>query len=404
MIQQNKIVGAVEIGTSGVKVLIGDIVNGRSLNIIGMGQCSSRGVKKGEIVDFKTVSNCTHAALMGAEKSAGVQVESVYLSQTGGHLRGVFNSAAVNVSSSDNRVRKSDIERVANEAKSKELAPGLVYIHHMQNAFLLDGEIVENPLGMEGSKLEVNYWSVYGDENKIRDHIHVINGFGLNVEDMIISSIASGIMVASDVEKRQGVLVIDIGSGTTDWVLYKGGVIVQTGVLAVGGDHILNDLSIGMQLNRKYAERMLMEFGKANIEKQDRDEKVWMVGDQTIGDRYISKQGLVEIIHARVEELFAIIATQLGDKCDPEIIRAGAVLTGGVSALPNINAVAGKVLGADVRTGRNPSWVREDLRACEYSTTLGLLHYALTGDDKDEADEEPRNKGLLQKVAKIFAA
>lgn len=402
MIQQSKIVAAVEIGTSGVKVLIGDIVNGRSLNIIGMGQCSSRGVKKGEIIDFKAVSNCTHAALMGAEKSAGTQVESVYLSQTGNHLNGVFNSGAVNVSSADSCVRKSDIERVTQEAKSKELPQGWVYIHHMQNAFLLDGEVVENPLGMKGNKLEVHYWSVYGDESKVRDHIHVINGFGVNVEDMIISSIASGIMVASDVEKQQGVLAIDIGSGTTDWVLYHGGVIVQTGVIAVGGDHIINDLSMGMRLNRKYAERMLMEFGKANIEKSDRNDKVWMVGDQSIGDRYISKQGLVEIIHARVDELFTIVARQLGDNCSPEIIPVGAVLTGGVAGLPNITEVAGSALGLDVRIGSNPSWVREDLRMREFSTTLGLLHYALTGDDKDEADEKPRQKGLLRKVASLL--
>lgn len=385
-------------------MLIGDIVNGRSLNIIGMGQCSSQGLKKGEIIDFKAVSNCTHAALMGAEKSAGAQVECVYLSQTGSHLNGVFNSGAVNVTSADSCVRAIDIERVTQEAKSKELPQGWVYIHHMQNAFLLDGEVVDQPLGMQGEKLEVNYWSVYGAESKVRDHIHVINGFGLNVEDMIISSIASGIMVASDVDKRQGVLVIDIGSGTTDWVLYHGGVIVQTGVLAVGGDHILNDLCIGMRLNRKYAARLLLEFGKANIEKSDRNEKVWMVGDQTIGDRYIAKQGLVEIIHTRVNELFTVVANQLGENCNPEIIPAGAILTGGVAELPHITEVAGAALGLDARLGSNPSWVREDLRAREFSTTLGLLHYALTGDDNDDADAEPRNKSLLGKVTRLFTS
>lgn len=404
MIQQSKIVGAVEIGTSSVKVLIGDIVNGRSLNIIGMGQCSCRGVKKGEVLDFKAASNCTHAAIMGAEKSAGVHVESIYLSQTGSHLEGASNSAEVNVSASDNRVRASDIQRVTNEAKAKELPPGRVYIHHMQNGFLLDGHVVENPLGMEGDKLEVYYWSVHGDENRIRDHIHVVNGFGLNVEDMIISSIASGVMVAEEAEKKAGVLILDIGGGTTDWAYYREGVVVRTGALPVGGDHLLNDISMGLRVSRKHAERMAMEFGKAVLEDGDRDEKVWMVGDQMIGDRYISKRGLIEIINARMKEVFQIVAKQLGELCNTNDVPGGVILTGGVADLPGIEKLAGKTMGLDVRIGRNPSWVREDLRSHEFSTTLGLLHYALTGDEKNEVDEPVHDTGLLRRVARIFAS
>ena len=227
----SKIVGAIEIGTSNVTVLVGDIINGRSLNIIGMGQCSSQGVKKGEILDFKAVSNCAHAAIMGAEKSAGTHVETIYLAQSGGHIRGDFNTASVNVSSSDNLVRRSDIDRVSREGKAKELPSDRVYIHHMQSPFMLDGKPIDDPYQQEGQKLEVGYWSVHGDEKKVRDHIHVINGFGLKVEDVIISSIASGIMVADDAEKKAGVLVLDIGCGTTDWVLYRGGSVLRTGVV-----------------------------------------------------------------------------------------------------------------------------------------------------------------------------
>ena len=400
---QSKIVAGIEVGTSGVKVLIGDIVNGKSLNIIGMGRCSTRGIKKGSILDFKTVSNCTHAAIMGAEKSANVSIESVYLSQTGNHLQGVFNSGAVNVSSSHNQVRQNDIDRVCEEAKSKELPTDRVYIHHMQNGFFLDGAKVDDPLGKQGHKLEVHYWSVHGDEKKIRDQIHVINGFGLHVEDVIISSIASGVMVASENEKRQGVLVIDIGCGTTDWVYYHGGAVVRTGVVAVGSDHIINDLCVGIQINRKYAERLYLNFGKADYAKSDKSERVWMVGDQTIGDKYIAKYGMLEIIHARVEEIFSIIAGQLDDLCHSKLVPAGAILTGGVAGLPNIVSVAGKVMNIDVRLGQNPTWVREDLRALEFTTPLGLLHFALTGSRPVEDPDIAKDRGLLRKVAKLFA-
>ena len=190
---KSKIVGAIEIGTGKVAVLVGEIVNGRSLNIISLGESVSSGVKKGEIINFERASQATHAAISQAEKSGGIELESVYLSQTGRHLNGFYDTGSINVSASDHRVSKADISRVVREAKSRELEQNRVYIHHVQNEFKVDGRTVENPFGMEGRKLEVGYWSIHGDVRRIRDQIHIINGFGMQVEDMIVSSIASGV-------------------------------------------------------------------------------------------------------------------------------------------------------------------------------------------------------------------
>jgi len=170
---QSKIVGAVEIGTSKTVVMVGEIVNGRSLNIIGMGQSSSAGVKKGEILDFRAASNATHAAIMGAEKSAEVQIEAIYLSQTGRHLQGFSNTGSVTVSSADGLVSASDIQRATREGKSKELPAERVYIHHIKNRVQLDGRTIKEPLNMQGQRLDVGYWSIHGDERRVRDHIHV---------------------------------------------------------------------------------------------------------------------------------------------------------------------------------------------------------------------------------------
>lgn len=399
---QSKIIGAVEIGTAAITVLVGDIVNGRSLNIIGKQDATSGGLKKGEITDFKAVSNCVHAAIMGAEKSAGAQVETVYLAQTGGHLEGFHHSGAVNVSASDNRVSQSDINRAVAEAKNKRLAPDRLYIHHIRNRFLLDGRAVEDPLGMSGEKLEACYWSVHGDERKVRDHIHVINGFGLSVDDIILSSIAAGTVLASEEEKRAGVMVIDFGAGTTDWVIYQDGIVRRTGVLPVGSDHLTNDLALGLRVNRKYADKLKLGFGKAVLEADDKQEKVWMVGDQMIGDRRIPKQALVQIIRERVSEVFELVKRQAGDWAHGSQLPAGVLLTGGGSRLERIEDVASKALGMPARRGELPSWVHENLQEPEYCAAIGLLHFALNGQSLDDDGQARRQRGLLRRVSQLF--
>lgn len=398
----NKVIGAVEIGTSKVVVLVGELVGDKGLNIIGQGEATTVGVKKGEIVDFRAASDCTHAALQAAERNAGATIEAVYLSQTGGHLKGFYNRGVVPVSAPDNIVNEIDIQRAVNEAKCKKLPTGRVYIHHIHNGDHLDGRAVTNPYMMQGEKLEVGYWHVHGDEHKVRDHIHVINGFGLEVEDMIISSIASGSMMAREVEKENGVLVVDIGRGTTDYVLYRAGRILRTGVICIGGDHITNDLSLGLRITPQHAEEFKKKLGKARIDPTDKNEKVWLFGDLTIGERAIPKLAIYKIITARIEELFGILKQELGGALSRDRVAAGVILTGGTSRLPGIVDVASSGLGVEARLGNNPKWVlREDLRGPEYSCALGLLYYGLNSQRSGDVAEG--KKGFVQKVAKLLS-
>ncbi len=398
---QSKVIGALEIGTSKTVVLVGEIVPNRSCNIIGKGDSSSQGVKKGEIMDFKAASNSTHAAIMAAEQSAQVPIDAIYLAQTGRHLRGERNLGAAGVSGSDNLVRVQDLRRAMDDAKCKQLPNGRVYIHHIKNPFRLDGRQLDDPLHFEGRRLEVEYWSVHGEERKISDQIRVVNGFGLNVEDMIISSISSGVMVTSEEERQSGVLVLDIGCGTTDYVVYKEGFILCTGVIPVGGDHLTNDLSIGLRINRKHAEYLKTHYGKALVDKKDRGEKVWLVGDFSIGDRNLPRIAIHQVLNARLDELFRIVRKELGRLGHREALQSGAVLTGGTSRLPGIDLLAADVLQMDARIGENPEWVRDELRVPEYSTALGLMHYALTGSSEAPARADS-SRGLFRKVARIL--
>jgi cell division protein FtsA len=387
---RSKIVGAIEIGTSKVVVLVAEMTDGRSMNIIGRGQSTNSGMKKGEIVDLRSVSDCTHAAIMAAERNAGVHVEHVYLSLSGTHLWGFRHSGATAISGSENVVTSSDIKRAVENAKGKVLEPGEVYIHHIRSGFILDGQLVENPLSREGSHLEVQYWHVVADEQKVKDHIMVVNGFGLDVNDIVISSLASGSLLATEEEKRQGVLVVDIGKGVTDFALYKGRRIVQTGIIPVGGDHITNDLSLGLRVKSKMAENLKVRSAEAMMHKDDRNKKVPLVGDLSIGDSFHSQLTINKITHARLEELFIILKNRLGSSLTRQNLPGGIILTGAVSKTPQIQDLAEVTLDVPVTLGQSPDWVRHDeLRDPEYATVLGLLYNALH-DQKEEEKNQTR--------------
>lgn len=398
-----RVVGAVEIGTTKVVVLLGEIIGDEGLNIIGHSICSSKGIKKGAINDLNAASDCVHATIMQAEENAKSRIDEVYLAQTGSHLEGNFNVGTTNVSSSDNIVREIDIEQAKEDAKRRKLPEKRTYIHHIQNPFALDGQPVDNPLSREARQLQVGYWSVHGDSSKVSDSLRVIRGIDLNVSDMIISSIASGAVLLEESEKESGALVIDIGGGTTDYVLYQNGYIVKTGVVPVGGDHITNDLSIGLRVGRKSAEEFKVKNGRAYYESGDREEKVWLIGDLTIGDREYPLAAITKIIEARVSEIFTIIKEQLqeAELFEPANIACGVVLTGGSSQLAGIDECARRTLGLEARVAEGPLDVAPELRGPGYSTALGLLHYALTGQEDRQRSAKP--SGILRKLTGLLS-
>ncbi len=398
----DRVVAAVEIGTSKIAVLLGEIIGDSGLNIIGHSVCSSKGVKKGEITDLDKTSDCVHAAIVKAEENAQTRVDEVYLAQTGRHLTGSFNLGSSNVSSPDGIVSRIDIDAAKEDAKRRSLPGDRTYIHHIQNPFTLDGRPVENPISKEGRQLQVGYWSVHGDSETVSDSLRVIQGIDLEVSDVIISSLASGVVLLEESEKENGALVIDMGGGTTDYVLYRKGYIVKTGVIPVGGDHITNDLSIGLRVTRKSAEGFKLKDGRALYRPGDREEKVWLIGDYSIGDRQYPLASITKIIEARVSEIFDIIKKELeaAELFEPSDIASGVVLTGGSSKLTGIADAAAKSFGLEARVSEGPQDVAPELRLPEYSTALGLLHYALTG--QEDIQEKAKPAGILDVFGRLF--
>lgn len=399
---RNTIVAAVDIGTSKITVVLGEIEGGIHCNVIGVGTVESRGVRKGEVVDVHEVRDSLRAAFFRAEKSAGVKGDVVFLSQSGFHLQTMAHSGKSSVHGPEGLVSDRDIERAREDAKAKELPEGRLFVHHIAQGFLLDGEPVEQPRGRRGSTVEARYWSIHADESRLRDFVDTVESISLHVEDIIVSSLASAASALTQESKALGALLLDIGAGTTDYVLYHKGVVAATGVVPVGGDHLTNDLSLGLRTGRDYAEKL--KIRNASLLPGDHQKsKVWLVGDQVIGDRQVRLEVIRTILHARVEELFEIVKKNLVKLGVANLVSSEVVLTGGTAQLPGIEQVAGKVFGRPARIAEMPNWVSPELRDQRYASVFGLLQFAVEGSSDGASTQtlaQPR--GLLGKVARLF--
>jgi cell division protein FtsA len=396
----SKIIGAVEIGTSKAKALVGEVTENGKLSIVGMASRPNEGIRKGEIVDYRKAATAVHAALEEAEKMSGTTVDSVYLAQTGSHLRGQMLTGSASVSASDNRVSVSDLERASEEAKRRQPEAGRSYVHHVRTPIVLDDKVVDDPVGMLGKKIDLGYWSIDGDDQAIRLALHVMANYSLEVSDLILSSIASSTMMAGPDLRRAGVLVIDLGAGVTDLALYRQGYVAYTGVIPVGGDHVTGDLSMGLRVLEPYAEKLKIEHGKATPDPSDEGEEVWIIGNKTIGDRSVSRKAISDVIHVRVVELFEIISKELGNLLDPDELKGGILLTGGGALLPGIEEVASKVLGLPARKASfTPGSIAPELARHENATVLGLLHYGLQDHRLPGRKRQDTQPGFLGKLA-----
>jgi cell division protein FtsA len=400
---RNTFIGAVEIGTSKVTALVGEYT-GREVVIIGCGECPSRGVIKGSVVDYRAATECTHNALEQAERDANERVDHVFLAQTGGHLEGFYNEATLNVKAADNMIEMDDIRTVCDLARAKDLPLGRMVVNNIRRPFRVDGRLVPtSPENLVGQKLEVGYWTVHGQEQRLADNIHVIRGFNLEVRELVLSSLASGHMVTSMEERQHGVLAIDIGAGTTDYVLYRNGAPHTTGVVAVGGGHFTNDISIGLRLTEAQAEKLKLRFGRAVVQSRDKAEKVWLDGNFSIGDRQFARQAIESITAARAWELLEVVRKKLGNSFSPETCAGGVILTGGAAKLPGLAECAAKVFGAPSRLGGAPSWVAENLRDPGFHTALGILYYGVSAQG-DHASAGRRKGGFLRNMTRLFAS
>ena len=265
MFNASSIIVGLEIGTSKVCAVVGELSADGALNIVGLGQARSRGVRKGEIADPAQAEEDVRHAIVEAEQMADVEIRSVYLGVTGGHLRGFNNRGVHPVVSADREISHDDVQDVIKNAKAINLPAEDTVIHAMRQHFFVDGQDgITNPVGMLGARIEVDVHVVHGNVNRLQNAVRLVRATSLEVDDVVFNGIASSLALLTNEQKELGALVIDIGGGTTEYVVYANGIIRHTGVLAVGGDHVSNDLAYGLKVPLSRAEQFKLEHGSAS--------------------------------------------------------------------------------------------------------------------------------------------
>ena len=378
MFDDSNIIAGLEIGTSKICVVVGEQGPDGAVNVIGLGQARSRGVRKSEIIDPAQVEEDLRAAMFEAEQMADVEIRSVYLGVSGGHIRGFNNRGVHPVVSDDREISQDDVEDVVKNAKAINLPAENTVVHAVRQHFYVDGQDgVTNPVGMLGARLEVDMHVIHGHANRLQNAIRLVRATSLEVDDVVFNGIAASLALLTNEQKELGALVIDLGGGTTEFVVYSNGVIRHSGVLAVGGDHVSNDLAYGLKVPLSRAEKLKIEYGAAQVSDSAKGQTISLTNELGLELKRLDHENLQRIMAVRLEEIFELIAQDLERAGLAEYLRAGVLLCGGGSRVPGIVKLAENIFQMNVVAGHACaiSGLTAALDQPEFAAAIGLVKF-----------------------------
>src|SRR6266496_1894203 len=378
MANNNLMVG-LEIGTSKICVVVGESRPDGTLKILGVGEAPSRGVRKGEIGDFEAAMECGHEAVVDAEQNSDVKIRSVYVAVAGSHLHSFNNRGCVMLPEDRDEIDERDVEDVKINAREVSIPAQNAFLHSLIQHYHVDGQDgVLNPIGMLGQKLEADFHIIHGVRTRIQNTIRCVKELPLDVEDVVFSGLASAQVVLTQQEKDLGALVIDMGGGTTDYVLYSEGAVRQSGCLAVGGDHITNDISMGLRIPMARAEKLKTEEGSCILGNCLPGEMILLKDDSGFAGKEIERETLNTIIHLRLRETFELLKRRLDEEPFISYLGGGIFITGGCSLVNGIDHLAGEIfeMPAHVTHAQTLSGLTSAVENPQFSTAIGLLKYA----------------------------
>jgi cell division protein FtsA len=378
MFEPSNIIVGLEIGTSKICAVVGEINSAGALNIIGIGQARSNGVRKGEICDPVKAEEDIRNAIVEAEQMANVEIRSVFLGVTGNHIRGFNNHGVHPVVSADREITDEDVQDVIKNAKAINLPVDHSIVHAVRQLFTVDGQSgITNPVGMFGARVEVDVHVVHGHMNRLKNPIRAVKSLQLDVDEIVFNGLASSLALLTNEQKELGALVIDIGAGTTDYVVYCDGVIKHSGVLGVGGDHISNDLAYGLKIPLGRAEQLKIEHGAAVVDDADKGQKISIPHELGLPAKTINVEHLRRIMSLRVEEILDLVAQEIAEAGLLDYVRAGVFLSGGCARMPQIQQCAEQVFGLPVSRGtaNSISGLKSALDQPEFATAIGLVRF-----------------------------
>jgi cell division protein FtsA len=363
-----------DIGTSKVVAIVAELKGEGHYEVIGLGQSESKGLKKGVVVNIEATVQSIQRALEEAELMADCKITNVFTGIAGSHIRS-FNSSGM-VAIKDKEVTQTDVARVIETAKAINIPTDQQVLHILTQEFIIDGqEDVREPIGMSGIRLEVKVHIVTGAVSAAQNIVKCVRRCGLEVNDLILQPLASSLAVLTEDEKDLGVVLVDIGGGTTDIAIFAEGAIRHTAVIPIAGDQITSDIAMALRTPTPDAEDIKVGYGIAKQALADPDEMVEVPGLGERGPRTLSRQALAAVIEPRVEELFSLVQQVVRESGYEELLSSGVVITGGASMMPGMVELGEDIFLKPVRIGA-PEYaggLSDVVRNPRYSTAMGLL-------------------------------
>jgi len=391
------IVVGIDIGTTKICTLVARVENDTNLRILGVGIEPSRGIRKGTVIDINAASQAISRSIEKAERTSGFEINSALVSLAGSHVSSVNSRGVVGISG--RVIDQEDIYRALDSAQAVAIPYNREIIHVIQRGFIVDGQDgIRQPVGMHGYRLEVEAHIITASASTVENLRQCVATSGIDVPQFVLNPLASGEIVLTETEREMGVAVVDIGGGTTDIAIYINGDVWHTMVLAVGGNHVTSDIAHGLRLPIDKAEDVKIQHGHCIMSEMTAEETFNI---QTFGSDQstkISRLELVNIIQARVEEIFMLVMQEIRRSGYDGLLPAGIVLTGGSSLLPGIRQCASQVMGLPVRIAKpeNLIGLTDRLNSPAFSTSVGLLQWAILMSETNQvaSDNPPEFKRL----------
>lgn len=388
---------ALEIGTSKTMALVGELREDNYIMITGSGETVSKGVRKGDVIDVDGAAESVKAALEMAEEIGKVTIRQVYLSFAGGHIQSLTNRGTVPIVSRDRVISDEDVAQVCQVARAVSLSQEREIFHSLSQQFEIDDhERVMRPEGMAGARLSHDMLILHCLRNRLETTVRMVRSIPIHVEDVVFSGLCSALAVLTPEQKKSGVVAVDLGAGKTDYVVYAGNVAVSAGVVAVGGDHVTNDIALAFNISTSQAERLKCSSGSAQAAPAQRLQRASLPPEVGFPGRSVSLSALQTVVEARVAETLGIVRGRLEKDGVFSHLGAGVVLTGGGVHLKNVVDLAEKVFGLPCATGcpRGVTGMATVSDGPEYATCAGLVQHGF------KAQEETRRTPTLKRWLK----
>jgi len=378
-----RIVACIDVGTSKICTLIGEVDQVGNLRVVGVGIVPSRGIRKGVVVNAQEATSAILASVEKAERLAGYEIETAYVGLAGAHISCINSRGAVAINRGERGVQPADIDRALDAARAIPIPHNRQVLHAIPRSYVLDGDDgVRDPLGMQAYRLEVEAHIITGATTSIQNLVKCVQATGLGINALVLEPLASGEAVLTDIEREMGVVLVDMGGGTTDIAIFIEGSIWHTVVLPVGGEQITHDIAVGLRTPFEVAEELKIKYGHACSRSVQVEDLLEVAAFGEGGSQRISRQFLAQIIEARVEEIFELVYQEIKRSGYDGLLPAGIVLCGGSADLAGVRDAAREVLGLPVRIG-----VPHDLRGLvdalgrpAFATSVGLLQWGLRRD------------------------